>query len=249
MLFFVFVVVLTNASAYGQHVFGDGQHILSSPSPSPSPSSNLLSGAAKLHAVKIISPIKGQQVPIDKNLTISGVTAMGNTAAASNCKVFVIVNNVKPYRPATGSGPGGAADYSAWSFVLESKYTTIKQGPANKITAKYACSDNPTSASFYSVNVTGVAFDGTAQQKLHQNVTKTENATMTTKTNYIAKQQGLASVTTTRPTLSNSTGTAVLTSRTSGYDELIYLDHSKLPSASEKSRPIAHDTPFILPFP
>src|ERR671923_2079640 len=107
----------------------------------------------KLHAVKITSPTKGQQVPIGKNLTISG-TSLGN--ATSHCHVSVIGNGIKPYQPATAAGPGGATDYSKWNFVLTPKYTTIKEGPNNKITAKYTCSDNPSAISYYSVNVTGV---------------------------------------------------------------------------------------------
>src|SRR5919197_3455146 len=107
----------------------------------------------KLHAVKITSPTKGQQVPIGKNLTISG-SSLGN--ATSHCQVSVIGNDIKPYQPATGTGSGGATDYSKWNFVLTPKYTTIKEGPNNKITAKYTCSDNPSAISYYSVNVTGV---------------------------------------------------------------------------------------------
>ena len=150
------------AIAYAQQVAPPTSSSSSSAASSHSPSaaSHPTASATKLHAVKIASPTKGQQVPIGKNLTVSGLTTThsistsGNTAA-SHCGVSVIANGVKPYQPAKGTGPGGAADYSTWSFVLSSKYTSIKQGPSNKITAKYSCSGNP-SASFYSVNVTGV---------------------------------------------------------------------------------------------
>jgi hypothetical protein len=80
-----------------------------------------------------------------------------HSSSSSNCQVSVIVNGVKPYQPATATGPGGPTDYSKWNFVLTSKYTTIKQGPNNKITAKYTCKDNPSGVSFYSVNVIGAA--------------------------------------------------------------------------------------------
>jgi hypothetical protein len=126
----------------------------------PPPSSPL----SKLHAVKITSPAKGQQVPIGKDLGISG-TSIGN--ATSHCQVSVIVNGIKPYQSATGTGTssssgggGGGTDYSSWNFTLSPKYTTIKEGPNNKITAKYTCSDNPSAISYYSVNVTGVAGGG-----------------------------------------------------------------------------------------
>src|SRR5437016_11563381 len=122
---------------------------------------------AKLHTVKITSPTKGQQVQAAKDLTVSGITTDG----ASHCQVSVIVNGVKPYQPATGAGPRGPADYSKWNYVLTSKYTTIKPGPNNKITAKYACS-NPNGISFYSVTVTGVGVPTTPSV----NATSTNNA-------------------------------------------------------------------------
>ncbi len=110
--------------------------------------------------IKITSPTRGQQVPVGKDLTISG-TSMDNSTSNNNCKVSVIVNNVKPYQSATAAGTGGTADYSKWNFVLTPKYTTIKLGQ-NKITARYECSNNPASKSFSSVNVTGVQSTDTA---------------------------------------------------------------------------------------
>src|ERR671928_1295112 len=56
--------------------------------------------------VKITSPTRGQQVPVGKDLTISG-TSMDS--ATSNCQVSVIVNKVKPYQNTTAAGTGGAA--------------------------------------------------------------------------------------------------------------------------------------------
>src|SRR5690349_5583990 len=109
--------------------------------------------AGLLHAIRITSPTKGQQVPIGKDLMIAGISLSN---ATSHCQVSVIVNSVKPYQNATASGPGGASDYSKWNFLLTSKYTEIKQGPNNKITAKQSCAINPGKASFYSVFVTGV---------------------------------------------------------------------------------------------
>jgi hypothetical protein len=132
-----------------------------SPSSPSAPQSSSLqlppsSLTSKLHAVKITSPTKGQQVPTGKDLTVSGATAVAAGNPTSHCQVSIIVNGIKPYQPATGAGAGGVADYSKWNYLLSSKYTTIKQGPNNKITAKYVCSSNPSEVSFYSVNVTGV---------------------------------------------------------------------------------------------
>ncbi|HEU4824211.1 MAG TPA: hypothetical protein VFS97_12365 [Nitrososphaeraceae archaeon] len=118
--------------------------------------------------VKIISPVKGQEVLIttatstlisttatsnnvNNNLIVSG-TSTGD--ANTECKVSVIVNNVKPYQPAVGTGPAGTNDYSSWNFLLNSSYASIKEGPNNKITSKLECSPNLTK--WYSVNVTGI---------------------------------------------------------------------------------------------
>jgi len=131
----------------------------------------------KIHSVKITSPSTGQRVPLDKDLTISG-TSMDN-ANSNNCQVSVIVNSIKPYQPTTPTGPGGANDYSKWSFVLSpSKYTTIKPGPNNKITSKYACIDNPTITSYNSVNVTGI---GTAPTTASTTAADTAPTTTITK--------------------------------------------------------------------
>jgi hypothetical protein len=153
------------SSAYGQL----GQLPLSSPSSSSSsnvtgptankllpapPASRLLSPSSPIaHSIRITQPIDGQQVPIG-NLTISG-TSKDNIN--SNCYVNVIVNDVKPYQNASATDPGGPNDYSNWTFNLTPKYTTLKEGLSNKITAKFSCSSNPTLASFYSVNVTGLS--------------------------------------------------------------------------------------------
>jgi len=110
------------------------------------------SSPAKLHLVKITSPTKGQQVPVGKDLAVSGTSAANNTAG---CGVSVKVNSVSPYHNASPLGVGGKSDYSKWNFTLTSAYTTINPGQ-NKITAKFACANNPTLVSHYSVNVTGV---------------------------------------------------------------------------------------------
>ena len=111
-------------------------------------------------AVKITSPTKHQQVPIDKNLIITGTSRYQgflDNPATLHCQVSIIVNGVKPYHTATATGPGGTADYSKWEFLLSSNYTTIEQGPNNRITAKYTCSSHDHNMeSFNSVNITGV---------------------------------------------------------------------------------------------
>src|SRR5918911_774832 len=129
----------SNVSAFAQNTTTAGNSTTSS------------SSQQHIPKIKITSPTRGQQLPVGKDLTISG-TSIAN--ATSNCRVSVIVNNVKPYPNATAAGTGGAADYSKWNFALTSKYTTVKPGD-NRITAKYECANNPTSKGFSSVNVTG----------------------------------------------------------------------------------------------
>ncbi|MGB8937787.1 MAG: hypothetical protein WCC17_22080, partial [Candidatus Nitrosopolaris sp.] len=70
-------------------------------------------GKTKLPAVRITSPIRGQDVPVGKNLVVSGISARGRST--SNCDVSVIVNGIKPYQNATGIGPKGQKDYSEWT--------------------------------------------------------------------------------------------------------------------------------------
>jgi hypothetical protein len=103
--------------------------------------------------IKIISPEKGSNVPIDLNspFIIKGIS---KDTAATDCQVSVIVNNVKPYQNAQPLNKNGDEDYSEWQFTLTKNYTNIIEG-ANKITSKFSCLNNPQS-SHYSVNVTGV---------------------------------------------------------------------------------------------
>ena len=103
-------------------------------------------------AVTITSPKDGQQVPIGQDLQVTG-TSMPN--AASDCNTTVNLNRVKPNQPVVANGPGGANDYSQWSFKITPNYAPIKEGQ-NRITARISC-DNNTLKQFAHVNVTGVA--------------------------------------------------------------------------------------------
>ena len=103
-------------------------------------------------AVTITSPKDGQQVPVGQDLQVTG-TSMPN--AASDCNTTVNLNRVFPYQPVVPNGPGGANDYSKWSFTITSKYAPIKEGQ-NRITARISCDSN-TLKQFAHVNVTGVA--------------------------------------------------------------------------------------------
>jgi hypothetical protein len=102
-------------------------------------------------SVKILSPAKDEQVPAGQGLVVSG-TSTDNTT--SDCKVSVIVNAVKPYQQTVANGTGGVDDFSTWNFIITPAYTSIKEGPDNKITSKLECT--PNLSKWNSVNVTGI---------------------------------------------------------------------------------------------
>ena len=137
---------------------------------SSSVAASLSGSPARMSKVKITSPTRDQQLPVGKDLTVSG-TSIDN-ATSNDCKVSVIVNKVRPYQPATATGAGGAADYSKWKFDITSKYTTIKPGE-NRITAKYECASNPDANSFSSVNITGISSTATTSSSSSSNRSST----------------------------------------------------------------------------
>ena len=109
-------------------------------------------------AVKINSPSVGQEVPVGE-LNITG-TSTDN--AATDCKVYVDWNDQKPFQNATATGPGGANDYSTWTFIYTDKYYLIQEG-LNELTAKLSCIDNNNGAKvtkWYSVNIVEVSSYG-----------------------------------------------------------------------------------------
>jgi hypothetical protein len=114
-----------------------------------------------LPGVNITSPHRGQQIPVNiSDLTISGKST--DEPSTDDCQVSVIVNDIKPYQPARANGTTDENnDYSKWSFILSSNYTSIKEG-VNKITSKLSCLPNVAGntnniTKWYSINVTGIA--------------------------------------------------------------------------------------------
>lgn len=104
-------------------------------------------------AIKIVSPENGESKSTGEPLLVNGTSS---DTGQTNCNVQVIVNNVKPYQNANPAGPGGNTDYSKWTFLLSSNYTSLKEG-LNKLTAKLDCPNALPSGmtKWYSVNVTG----------------------------------------------------------------------------------------------
>ena len=120
--------------------------------------SDTVSNITKLTGgVKIISPDKGDLVPLNSNnsLVIQGVSKDNVT---SDCDVSIIINNVKPYQNVKPTGIQGDNDYSNWQYTVSSNYTNINEG-SNKITSKILCLDGPQKLqAYYSVNITATNF-------------------------------------------------------------------------------------------
>ena len=126
-------------SLYGQQI--------ESPPPQLSPTQEI--------GVKITSPSTGSSISIGEKqgpqLKVSGTSTDNSN---TDCQVSVIVNGIKPYQPVSANGSGGINDFSSWNFLLNSSYTSMNEGPNNKITSKIVCP--PNSTRWYSVNVTGI---------------------------------------------------------------------------------------------
>ncbi|WP_458745550.1 hypothetical protein [Candidatus Nitrosocosmicus sp. T] len=124
----------------------------------PIVSSDTVSNITKLTGgVKIMSPDKGDLVPLNSNqsLVIHGIS---KDNATSDCDVSVIINNIKPYQNVQPTGAQGANDYSNWQYTVSSNYTNINEGN-NKITSKILCLGGPqTLQAYYSVNITATNF-------------------------------------------------------------------------------------------
>ena len=214
----------------------------SSPPPLISPPSQSaaqpVSKPQHITKIKITSPTKDQQVPIGKELTVSG-TSIDN-ASANDCKVSVIVNNVKPYQPATATGTGGPNDYSKWNFVLASKYTTIKPGQ-NRITAKYECVNNPGLKSFSSVNVTGIpaAAATTATTK----ATTTATAATATGTPKTTSSAAAALTLTPLQTTKSKSATTIATSGSAPKQQHPVTTNNNNPASASKSATVQRVAP------
>jgi hypothetical protein len=114
-------------------------------------------------SLKIVSPGKGQRLPVGSNLTITGTSSDNST---SNCQVSLMLNDLKPYQKTTPTGKGSQAgnDYSTWRYVMNnSTYGSVNEG-INKITSKLTCANpnhsdaaNNALTKWYSINITGIS--------------------------------------------------------------------------------------------
>ena len=124
--------------------------------------------------VKVASPTNNEHVYLGKNnLKIIGTST---DSINSNCRVSVILNNVKPYQNVLPAGPGGNGDYSVWRFLLTTDYnSTVKEGH-NEITAKLSCSNPDGVASDLATSYT-VFFRGVSSEALSANTTISSSPT------------------------------------------------------------------------
>ena len=99
----------------------------------------LINSANRLNhklGVKITSPSKNATVPTGQ-LTISGISS---DTAITNCMVSADWNDLKPMQNVTAKGPGGANDYSNWTYAYNETYHNITVG-INELTSKITCYD------------------------------------------------------------------------------------------------------------
>lgn len=129
--------------------------------------------------VKITSPTADQQVPIDRLITFG--TSTDN--AATDCQTYINSNILNPFKKVLVTEPGGANEYSTWTFIYGDNYHIFTKG-VNKLTAKLTCYVNHTNLiKWQSVNVIGVLAGKEKQQKqqqhYHHPLTITSNNTTT----------------------------------------------------------------------
>jgi hypothetical protein len=106
------------------------------------------------HGVKILSPTKEQEMPVNiQNLTVEGVSTDNST---NNCDVSLLLNGVTPYVKASARGQNGTDDFSAWDRLFNSNLH-LNVGE-NKLTARLLCSDDNSNqiSKYHSVNFTGI---------------------------------------------------------------------------------------------
>ncbi len=139
--------------------------------------SDTVSNTTKLSGgIKIVSPDKGDLVPLNSNSSLV-IKGFSKDNATSDCDVSIIINNVKPYQNVKPTGVQGDNDYSNWQYTVSSNYTNINEGN-NKITSKILCLDGPqASQAYYSVNITATNFTQ-AQLSSYNMMLESSNSTI-----------------------------------------------------------------------
>jgi len=100
--------------------------------------------------IEIIEPIKEQLIEMGQDVEISGEASAG---VSKDCRIVVIVNNVKSSQNAISLDLKENQLISQWKFVIQGNYELFNEGQ-NTITAKLYCSNSEVISS-HSVMVTG----------------------------------------------------------------------------------------------
>jgi hypothetical protein len=139
--------------------------------------SDTVSNITKLTGgIKIVSPDKGDLVPLNSNSSLV-IKGFSKDNATSDCDVSIIINDVRPYQNVEPTGVQGDNDYSNWQYTVSSNYTNINEGN-NKITSKILCLDGPqASQAYYSVNITATNFTQ-AQLSSYNMMLESSNSTI-----------------------------------------------------------------------
>jgi hypothetical protein len=141
------------------------------------------------YGIRITNPTNGAQVLINgtdyfdstgKRLSIEGYS-ISNKGNLTNCDVSIVTNSIFPYQNANGTGPLGVKDYSKWNYKFNSSYGNFHEG-SNKITSKLEC-DGGTAKAYYSVNISGINYNGTIPTSSTNFALAGENITRTSQIN------------------------------------------------------------------
>lgn len=167
-------------------------------STTPEEISTATSPAPKPFGVRVTSPSDGERIFVNGSsyftqygdkLTIEGFAVANEGNNLTDCTVSIITNSVFPYQVANGTGPLGDNDFSNWEYEFSNNYAHLKEG-SNKITSKVTCQPGNVNA-YYSVNVTGIKFNGTfaspppSQNLAGSNETNPTDLTISNNTNDI----------------------------------------------------------------
>jgi hypothetical protein len=110
------------------------------------------------HGVKILSPTRGEEVPVNiQNFVVRGVSTDNST---NNCELSLLPNGITPYLDVNAKGQGGSGDFSAWDRQFGSDFP-MNVGE-NKITARLMCMNddgNNKISKYQIINFTGVSDD------------------------------------------------------------------------------------------
>jgi hypothetical protein len=182
--------------------------------------------------VKVASPINNEQISLENNdLKFIGTSTDGLN---SNCRVSVMLNDVKPYQDVSATGPGGKGDYSLWSFLLTPDYnSTIREG-TNKLTAKLSC-ENPDAVASDLATHYNVFFRGVSSMP-------TNTAISSSSTNNLQP----SITTSTIPSTVNENSSRISVLSPPSYNNRSSNENSKTTStAITTSTPASIDTPII----